>query len=144
MRLHISAIFRPDWADLSIICSRHGWFNDAWHCSGGSKRPERNALNYFCLSWNLSMQITTQVKNFSPAWGYLESNTNYWYVLEKCDSPNWIRKRFFLCCDTITYHHFQIDHIIVRPLDMTINLWIRRALTVRYNYVRDIVRDPVF
>lgn len=60
----ISAIFQPDWIELSITCFRYGWFNDGWHCFGSIKSVE--GMRWFapaCLV--IFIQIIMGAKNFS-------------------------------------------------------------------------------
>lgn len=70
----------------------------------------------------------------------------YWHALHRKTMTLPIELgRCFFALDTIIYRHFQIesygDHVVVRLPDTTISLWTHRALTVRHDYVSDIMRD---
>lgn len=97
---HISTILCPNWADLSITCSRHGWLNDEWHCSD-SRRPVKG----ICWPASACLEILYQIKRGISS-NLSNCITNralpgryYWLLayspLKKYDPFNWTRKMFF-------------------------------------------------
>lgn len=90
-------ILCPNWADLSITCSRYGWLNDEWHCSRTSVKEM-----YWPASACLEILYTNHPRKEFPRIiiSQIEHCPRYYWLLacspsKKYNPLNWIRKMFF-------------------------------------------------